>query len=31
MGEGNDPKVRWLTVNGRRCEVRAEDDTPLLW
>ena len=31
MGEGQDPTVRWLTVNGRRREVRAEDDTPLLY
>src|SRR5580693_27690 len=31
MGEGEKPTVRWLTVNGRRCEVRAEDDTPLLY
>jgi nicotinate dehydrogenase subunit A len=31
MGEGTDPKLRWLTVNGRRREVRAEDDTPLLY
>jgi nicotinate dehydrogenase subunit A len=30
MGQGTDPPVRQLTVNGRRCEVRAEDDTPLL-
>ena len=26
-----DPTVRWLTVNGQRREVRAEDDTPLLY
>jgi nicotinate dehydrogenase subunit A len=31
MGEGQDPTVRWLTVNGQRREVRAEDDTPLLY
>jgi nicotinate dehydrogenase subunit A len=31
MGEGKEPRVRWLTVNGRRCEVCAEDDTPLLY
>jgi len=31
MSEGQDPTVRWLTVNGRRREVRAEDDTPLLY
>lgn len=31
MGEGEDPPVRRLTVNGRRREVRAEDDTPLLY
>jgi nicotinate dehydrogenase subunit A len=31
MGEDTDPKLRWLTVNGRRYEVRAEDDTPLLY
>ncbi|MDT7767307.1 MAG: hypothetical protein QOI30_295 [Mycobacterium sp.] len=31
MGEGENPTVRWLTVNGRRREVRAEDDTPLLY
>jgi nicotinate dehydrogenase subunit A len=23
--------VRWLTVNGQRCEVSAEDDTPLIY
>src|ERR1700739_4674656 len=26
-----DPTVRWLTVNGRRREVRAEDDATLLY
>ena len=31
MGEGENSTARWLTVNGRRCEVRAEDDTPLLY
>jgi nicotinate dehydrogenase subunit A len=31
MGESKNPTVRWLTVNGRRSEVRAEDDTPLLY
>ena len=31
MGEGEKPTVRWLTVNGRRYQVRAEDDTPLLY
>jgi nicotinate dehydrogenase subunit A len=31
MGEGDNSTIRWLTVNGRRREVRAEDDTPLLY
>jgi nicotinate dehydrogenase subunit A len=31
MGEGDNSTARWLTVNGRRREVRAEDDTPLLY
>jgi nicotinate dehydrogenase subunit A len=31
MGEGENSTARWLTVNGRRREVRAEDDTPLLY
>jgi nicotinate dehydrogenase subunit A len=31
MGQAKHPPVRQLTVNGRRCEVRAEDDTPLLY
>jgi nicotinate dehydrogenase subunit A len=31
MGEGENSTARWLTVNGQRREVRAEDDTPLLY
>jgi nicotinate dehydrogenase subunit A len=31
MAEGKNTTVRWLNVNGRRREVRAEDDTPLLY
>jgi nicotinate dehydrogenase subunit A len=31
MAEGENLTVRWLTVNGQRREVRAEDDTPLLY
>src|ERR1700731_1108923 len=31
MGEGEDSTARWLTVNGQRREVRAADDTPLLY
>jgi nicotinate dehydrogenase subunit A len=31
MAEGENSTTRWLTVNGQRREVRAEDDTPLLY
>jgi nicotinate dehydrogenase subunit A len=31
MGEGENSTARWLTVNGQRREVRAEEDTPLLY
>jgi nicotinate dehydrogenase subunit A len=31
MAEGENSTVRWLTVNGQRREVRAEDDTALLY
>ena len=31
MGEGENSTARWLIVNGQRREVRAADDTPLLY
>lgn len=31
MGDLDGSTARWLTVNGQRREVRAEDDTPLLY